>query len=125
MVPSSVNHSKDEYARLGGLVHSNTAESLFALLKRGIYGAFHSVYEAHLHRYLAEFDFRYSHRKVSDTERTEAMLRGMKGKRLLFQQPREAGHASAEGEALPALAEASEIQIAIVHFVCVGGSYTR
>ena len=90
---SSVNHSKHEYARLGGWAHSNTAESFFALLKRGIYGTFHSVSEAHLHRYLAEFDFRYSHRKVSDTERTEAILRGMRGKRLLFQQPREAGHA--------------------------------
>jgi len=90
---SAVNHSADEYVRLGGFVHSNTAESFFAILKRGIYGTFHSVSEAHLHRYLAEFDFRYSHRKVSDTERTEAILRGMKGKRLLFQQPREDGHA--------------------------------
>jgi len=89
----AVNHKKDEYVKLGGFVHSNTAESFFALLKRGVYGTFHSVSEAHLHRYLAEFDFRYSHRKISDTERTEAILRGMKGKRLLFQQPHEAGHA--------------------------------
>ena len=90
---SAVNHSADKYARLGGFVHSNTAESFFAILKRGIYGTFHSVSEAHLHRYLAEFDFWYSNRKVSDTERTAAIRRGMKGKRLLFQQPRKAGHA--------------------------------
>lgn len=83
----SVNHSKDEYVRHGGFAHSNTAESYFAILKRGIYGTFHSVSEAHLSRYLAEFDFRYNHRKVSDTERTEALLKGAKGKRLMYRQP--------------------------------------
>lgn len=84
---STVNHSADEYVRLGGFVHSNTVESYFAILKRGIYGTFHSVSEAHLSRYLAEFDFRYNHRKVSDTERTEALLKGAKGKRLMYRQP--------------------------------------
>ena len=87
---TTVNHSRDEYSRMGGFATTNTAESFFALLKRGVYGQFHSVSEAHLHRYLAEFDFRYRHRKVNDTERTEALIKGMQGKRLLFQQPREA-----------------------------------
>ncbi len=81
----SVNHSAKEYAR-GTFFHSNTAESYFALLKRGVYGSFHSVSEAHLHRYLAEFDFRYNHRKVSDTERTIALLKGAAGKRLTYHQ---------------------------------------
>jgi len=83
---SSVNHSADEYVRLGGFVHSNTVESFFALIKRGVYGSFHSVSEAHLHRYLAEFDFRYNLRRVEDTERAAAMLRGAKGKRLMYRQ---------------------------------------
>ncbi len=81
----AVNHSAKEYAR-GTFYHSNTAESFFAILKRGVYGSFHSVSEAHLHRYLAEFDFRYNHRKVSDTERTIALLRGAAGKRLTYHQ---------------------------------------
>jgi transposase-like protein len=86
---SAVNHSAKEYARLGGFAHSNTTESYFALLKRGIYGTFHSVSEAHLPRYLAEFDFRYNHRNVSDTERTTALLRGTAGKRLTYHQANE------------------------------------
>ena len=63
-----------------------SAESYFAILKRGIYGTFHSVSEAHLSRYLAEFDFRYNHRKVTDAERTNALLKGAKGKRLMYRQ---------------------------------------
>ena len=83
----TVNHDAEEYVRLGGFMHTNTIESFFALLKRGVYGQFHSVSEAHLHRYLREFDFRHSHRKLSDVERTELLLRGAKGKRLLYRQP--------------------------------------
>jgi len=56
-------------------------------------GSFHSVSEAHLYRYLAEFDFRYNHRKVSDGERADELLRGAKGKRLTYQQPRQAANA--------------------------------
>ena len=56
----AVNHSANEYARMGGYVHSNSAENYFSIFKRGIVGVYHSVSEAHLHRYLAEFDFRYS-----------------------------------------------------------------
>jgi transposase-like protein len=57
---STVNHSKDEYVR--GDVTTNTAESFFALFKRAVHGQFHHVSEAHLHRYLAEADFKYNHR---------------------------------------------------------------
>lgn len=83
----SVNHIKNEYAR--GVVHSNTVENYFSILKRGIYGTYHHVSEAHLHRYLAEFDFRYSHRAkfgVSDGERAAKALTGIRGKRLTYRQ---------------------------------------
>ena len=83
----TVNHSKGEYAKLGGYAHTNSAESHFALFKRGIYGTFHSLSEAHLPRYLAEFDFRANTRKLSDSERATALLAGAKGKRLLYQNP--------------------------------------
>jgi len=89
----TVNHSAGEYVRTGGFHNTNTIESFFALIKRGVYGNFHHVSEAHLHRYLAEFDFRYNHRKVSDVERAEALLRGAKGKRLMYRQPDQAAHA--------------------------------
>lgn len=84
---STVNHSADEYVRHGGFTTTNTIESYFAILKRGVFGTFHSISEAHLHRYLAEFDFRYNHRKVSDVERAEALLKGAQGKRLYYHQP--------------------------------------
>jgi transposase-like protein len=82
---SSVDHSAEEYVRLGGFAHTNTVESHFALFKRGVYGTF--ISEAHLHRYLAEFDFRANTRDLSDGERTAALLAGAKGKRLLYRQP--------------------------------------
>ncbi|MBK8209802.1 MAG: IS1595 family transposase [Rhodospirillales bacterium] len=88
----SVNHSADEYVR-GGFWHTNTAEGYFAILKRGVYGAFHSVSEAHLSRYLAEFDFRYNRRDMTDAERAADLLRGAKGKRLLYRRPDRAAHA--------------------------------
>jgi hypothetical protein len=50
----AVNHSANEYARLGGFVHTNTVEGYFSILKRGIYGTYHHVSEEHLHRYLVE-----------------------------------------------------------------------
>jgi transposase-like protein len=92
----TVNHSADEYVRHGGFMHTNTVESFFAIMKRGVYGNFHSVSEAHLHRYLYEFDFKYNHRSAlgyDDAERADALLRGAKGKRLLYRQPDEAAHA--------------------------------
>ena len=81
----TVNHL-DEYVR--GDVHTNTAENFFSILKRGINGIYHHVSEAHLHRYLSEFDFRYNERHVSDAERTRLALRKTEGKRLLYQDSR-------------------------------------
>ncbi len=88
----TVNHSAKEYVR-GSFWYTNTVESYFALIKRGVYGNFHNISEAHLHRYLSEFDFRYNTRKMSDAERGDELLKGAKGKRLLYQQPREATNA--------------------------------
>lgn len=88
----SVNHSAEEYVR-GGFWYTNTVESYFALLKRGVYGTFHNLSEAHLHRYLAEFDFRHNTRSMTDAERAATLLRGSKGKRLMYQQPRGATNA--------------------------------
>lgn len=85
---TAVNHSAEEYVRMGGFAHSNTAESFFAILKRGVYGSFHAISEAHLHRYLAEFDWRYNARKVTDSERVAILLKATKGVRLMYQQPR-------------------------------------
>src|SRR5205085_1384807 len=78
----TVNHSIKEYAR--GDVTTNTIEGYLGLLKRGINGIYHQVGAHHLHRYLAEFDFRYNHRKLTDGERTEAAIRGFEGKRLTY-----------------------------------------
>ena len=75
----TVNHSADEYARRGGFYTTNSAESFFALLKRAVYGQFHHVSEAHLHRYLAEADFKYKYRiklGYGDAERANTLLRG-------------------------------------------------
>jgi transposase-like protein len=86
----TVNHSADEYVRTGGFHHTNTVEGFFALFKRAVYGQFHHVSEAHLHRYLAEADFKYNHRSAlgyDDVDRAAALLRGAKGKRLLYRQP--------------------------------------
>src|SRR5216684_3930453 len=81
----SVNHSIGEYVR--GDVHTNTIESYFSILKRGINGTFHHVSPHHLKRYLAEFDFRYNQRAalgVNDSARTTKALTGIVGKRLLY-----------------------------------------
>lgn len=82
---ATVKHSAKEYAR--GDVSTNTVEGFFSLLKRGVYGTFHSVSKHHLHRYLAEFEFRYNHRSIDDGERTLAAIRGAEGKRLLYARP--------------------------------------
>jgi hypothetical protein len=81
---------------LGGFVHVNTAENYFSIFKRGIYGTFHHVSEQHLHRYLAEFDFRYNNRSgggINDKKRATKAVMGAEGKRLTYRQPREATHA--------------------------------
>jgi hypothetical protein len=88
----AVDHYRGEYAyKLDGrTVSNNSVENYFSILKRGIYGVYHSVSDAHLHRYLAEFDFRYSNRSklgVGDTERAALTMKGAEGKRLTYHQP--------------------------------------
>jgi hypothetical protein len=83
----TVNHSANEYVRLGGFVHVNNAECRFSLMKRAIYGQHHSVSEAHLHRYLTEWDFKWNTRKISDGARAALALKGAEGKRLMYRQP--------------------------------------
>jgi transposase-like protein len=77
-----VNHGSGEY--VNGDISTNTAESYFALLKRGVHGTFHHVSKQHLHRYCDEFSFRWNHRKVSDGERATQAIKGIEGKRLLL-----------------------------------------
>jgi transposase-like protein len=83
----TVNHSANEYARLSGFIHVNTAESFFSILKRGITGSFHNVSEAHLHRYLCEFDYRFNTRHMRDFERFQASIPGIVGKHLTYRRP--------------------------------------
>jgi transposase-like protein len=83
----SVVHSRKEYARRAndGLnVHTNTCESVFALLKRGHNGVYHSMGKPHLHRYVAEYTFRWNHRQCPDSERREAAIKQAPGKRLKY-----------------------------------------
>ena len=82
----TVNHSAKEYAR--GDVTTNTVEGYFSIFKRGMKGVYQHCSEKHLHRYLAEFDFRYSNRErlgIDDTGRTARALKGASGKRLTYQ----------------------------------------
>jgi transposase-like protein len=78
----TTNHSAKEYVR--GEVHTNTIEGYFSIFKRGMKGIYQHCGEAHLHRYLAEFDFRYNTRQITDSERTTAMMQGIEGKRLTY-----------------------------------------
>jgi transposase-like protein len=80
----SVTHSAGEYAR--GDVHTNTAESSFALVKRGIVGVYHNVSKEYLHRYLWQFDFLWNGRKLNDGERTALAIRGAEGKRMMYRR---------------------------------------
>jgi transposase-like protein len=81
----TTKHSHGEYVR--GDVHTNTVEGFFSIFKRGMKGVYQHCKEKHLHRYLAEFDFRYNTRKVTDMERTVAAVRSGEGKRLTYHQP--------------------------------------
>lgn len=89
---TTVDHSANEYVRLGGFAHVNTAEARFSLMKRAIFGTHHSVSEAHLARYLAEWDFKWNTRKVKDGERAAIALKGIEGKRLTYRPSDEASH---------------------------------
>jgi len=80
-----VRHGQEEYVR--GEAHTNTIEGYFSIFKRGMKGIYQHCQEKHLHRYLAEFDFRYNHRQAlgeNDMVRTDKTLRGAKGKRLTY-----------------------------------------
>ena len=83
---AAVNHQNKEYVR--GDVTTNTIEGAFSIFKRGMRGVYQHCAEKHLHRYLAEFEFRYSHRisnGIDDAARADKMLRGIVGKRLTYQ----------------------------------------
>jgi hypothetical protein len=91
-----INHTIDEYVR--GNVHTNTVEGFFSVFKRGMRGVYQHCSEKHLHRYLAEFDFRYSNRValgVDDFKRAEIAAAGIKGKRLTYRRPNGVGKAKA------------------------------
>jgi hypothetical protein len=81
----TVRHSSGEYVR--GDVHTNTVENVFSVFKRGMKGIYQHWAEKHLHRYLAEFDFRYNARValgVNDEARADRALKGIVGKRLTY-----------------------------------------
>lgn len=77
-----IKHKDKEY--VAGLIHTNTAEGYFSLLKRGINGTSHHVSKNHLHRYCDEFDFRYNYRNVDDGTRTEILINKVGNKRLTY-----------------------------------------
>ena len=80
-----VRHAAGEYGR--GIVHTNTVEGFYSVFKRGMKGIYQHCAERHLHRYVAEFDFRYSNRVklgVDDLARSERALKGAVGKRLMY-----------------------------------------
>src|SRR6266446_6031990 len=97
-----VTHSTGEYVRypkidkdapdgppVPPVIHTNTIEGAFSIFKRGMVGVYQHCGEQHLHRYLTEFDFRYSNRSklgVDDTERTQRAVKGATGKRLTYHQ---------------------------------------
>ncbi len=83
-----VKHSAGEYVR--GDVHTNSVEGYFSVFKRGMRGTYQHCKEKHLHRYLAEFDFRFNNRSalgVDDGERAALAIKGIEGKRLTYRQP--------------------------------------
>ena len=94
----TVKHSEDEYVRNEVWIdkanrlhvepiHTNTVEGYYSIFKRGMKGVYQHCAEKHLHRYLAEFDFRYSNRVklgVDDVERTARAVKGIVGKRLTY-----------------------------------------
>ena len=84
---STVDHSSGTYVRDD--VHTNTLESYFGVMKRGISGVYQHVSKQHLQRYCSEFDHRFTYRTAngySDMERTDIALQGISGKRLMYRQ---------------------------------------
>jgi transposase-like protein len=90
----SVDHSREEYAYTehgtGTVISTNTVEGYYSIFKRGMKGVYQHCSEKHLHRYLAEFDFRYSNRSalgIEDGERAAKALKGIEGRRLTYRIP--------------------------------------
>jgi hypothetical protein len=88
---ASVNHAGGEYVRYtkGAKIHTNTVEGAFSIFRRGMVGTYQHCGEQHLHRYLTEFDFRYSNRQslgIDDATRAEIALKGIEGKRLTYRR---------------------------------------
>lgn len=90
----SVAHAREEYvSKADKTVHTNTVEGFYSIFKRGMKGVYQHCSEKHLHRYLAEFDFRFNNRMskgIDDTERTEKALLKIEGKRLTYRRTYEA-----------------------------------
>jgi transposase-like protein len=91
-----VDHSRDEYAytdrKTGISIGVNTVEGFYSIFKRGMIGVYQHCSEKHLHRYVAEFDFRYSNRSalgIEDYERAEILAKGIVGRRLTYRRPNE------------------------------------
>jgi transposase-like protein len=87
----AVHHAVKEYAR--GEISTNTVEGFYSIFKRGMKGVYQHCGEKHLHRYLAEFDFRYNTRisvGFNDTMRAEKAMQGIRGKRLMYRRPSKA-----------------------------------
>jgi transposase-like protein len=83
----STDHGAGEYvSRDNPHDHTNTVENFFSIFKRGVIGTYHHLSEAHLHRYTAEFDFRYNTKDVTDAERSDTLLKGIVGKRLTYRR---------------------------------------
>jgi transposase-like protein len=87
-----VHHEKDEYVRREGerMIHTNTVEGYYSIFKRGMKGIYQHCSEKHLHRYLSEYDFRYSYRVrlgYDDAMRADKALQGIRGKRLTYRRP--------------------------------------
>lgn len=84
----TVNHGLNSYVRPGG-IHTNTVEGFFSIFKRGVIGTYQHISDAHLQRYLQEFDFRYNNRTalgVDDAQRTATALKQIGGKRLMYKR---------------------------------------
>jgi len=93
------NQSRDEYARYEGerVISTNTVEGYYSIFKRGMKGVYQHCAEKHLHRYLAEFDFRYSNRVAlgfNDEDRAAKLAVGIKGKRLTYRRPHSKSNAA-------------------------------
>jgi transposase-like protein len=90
----TVAHEAGEYWKPGD-IHTNTVEGYYSIFKRGMKGVYQHCSEKHLHRYLSEFDFRYSNRVglgVDDDQRAEKALQGITGKRLTYRRPRKTAY---------------------------------